>query len=254
VRVVAPLLLALALAALASGCGQTGVAQGGDVSQGKQLFVSRCGGCHRLQDAGTQGQQGPDLDGAFAGVREQGFRVSTIKQVVYDQIYHAAAPMPQKLVTGSDAASVAAYIASVAGTGPAKEGAAPTLTGTTESFGNGGNGNGGGGGGSGGGGGTSGGAAQGANLFESYGCSSCHSLSGAKLTGPPLNGLSGSKVTLSTGQSVTADDAYLLESILDPDAKIVQGFPKGIMSATIRPHSVPQAKANALVAFIKSKK
>ena len=79
-------------------------------------------------------------------------------------------------------------------------------------------------------------------------------MSGAKLTGPPLNGVAGTKVKLSTGQTVTADDAYLLRSILDPDANIVQGFPKGIMSATIKPHSVPEAQAKALVAFIKSKK
>jgi hypothetical protein len=34
----------------------------------------------------------------------------------------------------------------------------------------------------------------------------------------------------------------------------VKGFPKGVMSATIRPGSVPPAKAKQLVAFIKSKK
>jgi cytochrome c oxidase subunit 2 len=238
VRALAAGFLALAVAALAAGCGQTGVAKGGDVSQGKQLFVAKCGGCHRLQDAGTQGQTGPDLDGAFAGPRAQHFKLNTIKQVVYDQIYHAADPMPRKLVTGADAASVAAYVASVAGAGPAKGGAAPTLTTTTPTAGGGGGGL----------------AAQGAKLFQSLGCSGCHSLNGAKLTGPPLNGVAGQKVKLSTGQSVTADDAYLLQSILDPDAKIVQGFPKGIMSATIRPHSVSQPDAKALVAFIKSKK
>jgi hypothetical protein len=53
---------------------------------------------------------------------------------------------------------------------------------------------------------------------------------------------------------VTADDAYLLQSIQDPDAKIVKGFPKGVMSATIRPGSVPEAEAKQLIAFIKSKK
>jgi cytochrome c oxidase subunit 2 len=238
VRALAAGFLALAVAALVAGCGQTGVVKGGDVSQGKQLFVARCGGCHRLQDAGTQGQTGPDLDGAFAGPRAQHFKLNTIKQVVYDQIYHAADPMPRKLVTGADAASVAAYVASVAGAGSAKGGAAPTLTTTTPTAGGGGGGL----------------AAQGAKLFESLGCSGCHSLSGAKLTGPPLNGVAGQKVKLSTGQTVTADDAYLLQSIMDPDAKIVQGFPKGIMSATIRPHSVSQADAKALIAFIKSKK
>ena len=229
----------LGVAAGLSGCGQTGVASSsGDVGQGKQLFTTKCGGCHRLADAGTQGTQGPDLDGAFYAARQQKFKVSTIRQVVYDQIYHAAAPMPQKLVTGADAAAVAAYVASVAGTGTASEGAPPTVTQTT----------------AGGGGGGGGASAAGAQLFQNLGCSGCHSLTGARQTGPPLNGLFGSKVQLSTGQTVAADDAYLLESILDPDKQIVKGYPKGIMSATIQPGSVPDAKAKQLVAFIKSKK
>jgi cytochrome c2 len=241
VRLLAAGLLVLGVAALSAGCGgvgQTGIVKGGDISQGKQLFVSKCGGCHRLADAGTQGTTGPDLDGAFAGDRAQHFRLSTIKQVVYDQIYHPAPAglMRPKIVTGADAASVAAYVASVAATGSAKEGAPPTVTATA--------GKGGGGG----------GAAAGAALYESLGCSGCHSLTGAKLTGPTFKGLYGSKVQLSTGQTVTANDAYLLESILDPDKQIVKGFAKGIMSATIRPGSVPGAKAKQLVAFIKSKR
>ena len=148
-RVAAAAFLVLATAALAAGCGQTGVTKSGDISHGKQLFVAKCGGCHRLQDAGTQGQTGPDLDGAFAGPRRQHFKLSTIRQVVYDQIYHAAAPMPQRLVTGADASDVASYVASVAGAGRANEGAAPTIASTTKASGGG------------------GAAAQGAMLFES---------------------------------------------------------------------------------------
>ena len=246
-RLLVAALLSSGVAVLASGCGgQTGVAKGGDVSQGKQLFVTKCGGCHTLQDAGTQGMQGPNLDGAFAADRQQGFKVSTIKQVVYDQIYHAAEPMPRKLVTGANAASVALYVASVAGTGAAREGAAPTLTGTTSGLS--------GGGGRGGGTGKAGSNLPGATLFQNLGCTGCHSLSGQRLTGPPLNGVYGSKVQLDNGKTVVANDAYLLESILDPDKDVVKGFPKGIMSATIRPHAVPVAKAKALVAFIKSKR
>ena len=233
----------LAAVVLGSGCGQTGISSQGDVSQGKQLFVSKCGGCHRLADAGTQGRQGPDLDGAFAGARQQKFKLSTIRQVVYDQIYHAAAPMPQRLVTGADASAVASYVASVAGSGTASEGAPPSLTTTTAAA-----------GGGGGGGGATGAAATGAKLFESFGCSGCHSLNGAKLTGPPLNGVYGTKVQLASGGPVTANDVYLLESILDPDKQIVKGYAKGIMSSTIKPHSVPLAKAKQLIAFIKSKK
>jgi mono/diheme cytochrome c family protein len=238
VRFLAAGLLLLGVAALSAGCGtgETGIAKSGDVSQGKQLFISNCGKCHRLADAGTNGTIGPDLDGAFAGPRAQHFRLSTIKQVVYDQIYHAAAPMPRKLVTGADAASVAAYVASVAGTGAASQGAPPTLTGAAA-------------------GGAGGGlAATGAKLYESLGCSGCHSLTGAKGTGPTFKGLYGSQVQLSTGQTVTANDAYLLESILDPDKQIVKGYPKGVMSAAIPPGSVPEAKAKALLTFIKSKK
>jgi mono/diheme cytochrome c family protein len=232
----------LGVAALSAGCGgvgQTGVAKGGDVSQGKQLFVAKCGSCHRLADAGTSGTIGPDLDGAFAGPRAQHFKEETIKQVVYDQIYHPAPAglMPAKLVTGADASSVAAYVASVAGTGSASNGAPPTLANPAA-----------------GGGGGGGLAAMGAKLYESLGCSSCHTLTGAKSIGPTWKGLAGSKVQLSTGQTVTADDAYLLESILDPDKQIVKGFPKGIMSASIPPGSVSEAKAKALIAFIKSKK
>jgi cytochrome c oxidase subunit 2 len=239
VRSLAAGLLVLGVTALASGCGQTGIAGRGDISQGKQLFTSKCGGCHTLADAGTQGNVGPNLDGAFAGPRAQHFKESTIKQIVYDQIYHPAPAgrMPAKIVTGADAASVAAYVASVAGAGSASQGAAPTLTAAPPS--------------------ASGGgavAAKGAQLFQSLGCSGCHTVTGAKLIGPTFKGLYGSKVTLSTGQTVTADDAYLLQSIMDPDAQIVKGFPKGVMSATIRPHSVSAADANALIAFIKSKR
>jgi cytochrome c oxidase subunit II len=239
----APLILLGVAALLSSGCGsvgQTGLAKGSgaDVGRGKQLFVSKCGSCHKLADAGTSGTIGPDLDGALAGPRAQHFKESTIRQVVYDQIYHAApgGVMPAKIVTGADASDVAAYVASVAGTGSASQGAPPTLTAAPPSSGGG------------------AAAAAGAKLFESLGCSGCHSLTGRTLVGPTFKGLYGSKVTLSTGQTVTADDAYLLQSIEDPDAKIVKGFPKGVMSATIRPGSVPEAKAKQLIAFIKSKK
>ena len=237
-RLLAAGLLLLGVAALSASCGgvgQTGIAKQGDISQGKQLFVSKCGSCHRLADAGTPGTIGPDLDGAFAGARAQHFRLSTIRQVVYDQIYHAASPMPRKLVTGADAEAVASYVASVAGACAARQGAAPSVTGAAP----------------GGGGGL---AATGATLYQSLGCSACHSLTGAKGTGPTFKGLYGSKVQLSNGQTVTANDAYLLESILDPDKQTVKGFAKGIMSAAIAPGSVPEAKAKALVAFIKSKK
>ena len=107
--------LALATALLAAGCGTGGIAKGGDPGRGKQLFQAKCGGCHTLADAGTHGQSGPNLDDAFGPSRKQGFKQVTIEQVVRDQIELAVPPMPQNLVTGKDADSVAAYVALVAG-------------------------------------------------------------------------------------------------------------------------------------------
>jgi cytochrome c2 len=97
-------------------------------------------------------------------------------------------------------------------------------------------------------------AAKGQSLFASLGCSNCHSISGQTGAGPSLKGVAGSTVQLTTGQSVTADDAYLLRSIEQPDAQIVQGFSKGVMSGVIKPGSVSQADAQALVAYIKTLK
>jgi mono/diheme cytochrome c family protein len=130
------LALAATLAAGAlftAGCGTGGISnKQADVSHGKELFTQKCGSCHTLADAGTQGTIGPNLDDAFSGPRRQGFKESTIRNVVHGQILFAISHpsgvikgpngqeqpvqgMPQKLVTGQDAQDVAAYVASVAG-------------------------------------------------------------------------------------------------------------------------------------------
>ena len=110
-------LLGLATAFLAAGCGTGGISSGGDRDAGKKLFLAKCGGCHTMADAGTHGNQGPNLDDAFGPSRKQGFKPETIQQVVRQQIQLAEPPMPPDLVTGADADDVAAYVASVAGTG-----------------------------------------------------------------------------------------------------------------------------------------
>ena len=56
------------------------------------------------------------------------------------------------------------------------------------------------------------------------GCAACHSIDGSKGIGPTWSGLAGSKVELSGGTPVVADDDYLAESIKSPQAKIVAGF------------------------------
>ena len=105
----------LATALLAAGCGTGGISKSGDQDAGKKLFLSECAGCHTLADAGSHGNQGPNLDDAFGPSRKQGFKEVTIEQVVRQQIELAVPPMPRDLVTGADADSVAAYVARVAG-------------------------------------------------------------------------------------------------------------------------------------------
>jgi mono/diheme cytochrome c family protein len=199
------LCVALAGAALATaGCGTGGISSGAaDRANGKELFVKNCGSCHTLADAGTQGKIGPNLDDAFAGPRAQGFKESTIRNVVHDQIlFPVSNPsgldvgkngveqrvtgMPAKLVTGDDANDVAAYVASVAGlppggttTGgtttapppppPTTTQATTTQATTTQATTT-----------------TGGGSdlvAQGKQVFETAGCTSCHTLKDAGASG-----------------------------------------------------------------------
>jgi len=63
----------------------------------------------------------------------------------------------------------------------------------------------------------------GAKVFAASGCGTCHTDDGAGL-GPSLLGVYGHAVKLTTGETVTADDAYIRESILLPKAKVVLGY------------------------------
>jgi cbb3-type cytochrome c oxidase subunit III len=116
VRRLLPLLGVVAL--VAAGCGTGGKASGqGDQQNGATLFKSKCGGCHVLAAAGTPGTTGPNLDDAFGPSRKEGFKESTIRDVVLIQIREPSPPMPKNLVTGEGAHDVAAYVAAVAGKG-----------------------------------------------------------------------------------------------------------------------------------------
>ncbi len=63
----------------------------------------------------------------------------------------------------------------------------------------------------------------GEKVFQASGCSTCHVADGTGL-GPSLLGVYGNPVKLTTGETVTADDAYMRESIVLPKAKIVLGY------------------------------
>jgi cytochrome c oxidase subunit II len=64
---------------------------------------------------------------------------------------------------------------------------------------------------------------EGEKLFADKACNTCH-LADGKGRAPSLNGLYDAKVQLADGSTVLADDAYIRESILAPNAKIVAGY------------------------------
>lgn len=94
--------------------------------------------------------------------------------------------------------------------------------------------------------------AKGKQLSESFGCEACHTLTGAKSTGPTWKGLAGRTVHLDNGQTVKATDGYLINAIEQPDAEIVAGYSSGIMTTAIG--NIPVSQAKAIVAYIKSVK
>lgn len=65
--------------------------------------------------------------------------------------------------------------------------------------------------------------AMGEKLITDLACNTCHQPDG-KGRGPSYNGVYGSTVKLADGSTVVADDAYIRESILQPNAKIVAGY------------------------------
>lgn len=89
--------------------------------------------------------------------------------------------------------------------------------------------------------------AAGQKTFQQSGCGTCHLADGTG-PGPTLLGVYGQPVHLNNGQTVTADDAYIRESIVLPRAKIVQGY------APIMPSfqgQLTEEQMNNLIAYIR---
>ena len=72
-----------------------------------------------------------------------------------------------------------------------------------------------------------------------------------KKIGPNYRGLYGSKVPLEGGQSVTADEEYLRESIVEPGAKVVKGYPNVMPTYKT---SMPPDDVRAAVEYLKTLK
>ncbi len=67
-------------------------------------------------------------------------------------------------------------------------------------------------------------AERGLELAKSNGCVACHSLDGGVGIGPTWLGMYGKTETLVDGSTVVVDEDYIIESILRPDAKQVEGY------------------------------
>lgn len=208
IRLLAPLVALIATVVVISGCGTTNA----DIARGRVLFTTKCGVCHALAQAGTSATIGPNLDDAFAAAREAGgFDAATVEGIVKAQVEdprpsngNPAASMPAKIVEGQDLDDIAAYLGKYAGV----PGAAPPE--------------------------VEGG--PGAQVFANNGCGGCHTLAAANsggTTGPDLD-------EVLPGQS----EAEIEESIVNPNAKIAQGYPANVMpenfKETIQPEEIKE--------------
>ncbi len=197
-----PLIVALVVAAAAlslAACGRDEA----DLSNGKAQFVEQCGSCHVLGRAGTAGPTGPDLDAAFRSALADGMDRETVEGIVHKQILNPRknSVMPAELVSGDDARDVAAYVGFAAARSGEDEGAlaAAGLSGAT----------------------------TGEQIFTAGGCAGCHALAKANATGnigPSLDDLA--SVAADAGGS---PEDFVIESVLDPDAEVAEGFQPGVM-------------------------
>lgn len=88
----------------------------------------------------------------------------------------------------------------------------------------------------------------GQKVAEINGCLSCHSIDGSAGVGPTWKGLFGKSETLTDGSTVTVDEAFLGESISDPNATIIAGF-----APIMPPFALSEEDMAAVIAYIKSK-
>lgn len=91
---------------------------------------------------------------------------------------------------------------------------------------------------------------KGRNLYANQGCAGCHSLDGSRLVGPSFKGLFGHDAQTDKG-TVTVDENYLRESILQPSAQIVAGYPPAMPNNY---STLTADQVDNLIAFIKAQK
>ena len=92
---------------------------GAGAQPGKALFVTNCGACHTLSEAGTDGIIGPNLDQLLAPPSASAPSPTTIKPRVLNAINNGiAGRMPKGVLSGQQADEVATFVSQVAGQSP----------------------------------------------------------------------------------------------------------------------------------------
>lgn len=182
-----------------------------NLDKGQQLFTQKCGSCHTLTGAGTNGDIGPNLDYAFKQARANGMDADTVQGVIEAQVENPrpADPqqvdvyMPANLVEGDDLNDVSAYVASVAGVPGIK---APVFA---------------------------------PPQFFATNCGGCHTLSQAGTTGTTGPNLDEALKGMTVAQ--------ISQSISDPNATITPGYPPNVMPSnfgqTLTPPQLQQLAA-----------
>ena len=88
-------------------------------------------------------------------------------------------------------------------------------------------------------------AQWGEQIVSSSGCLGCHNPAGQPA--PAFQGVFGKTETLADGSTVTVDENYVRESILQPQAKVVQGY-----SPIMQPFRLTDPQIDAVIAYIRS--
>lgn len=91
-------------------------------------------------------------------------------------------------------------------------------------------------------------AEAGAQVYQQLGCGGCHTEESTS-TAPTLIGLYGEEEQLADGSTVTVDEAYLQDSILNPQAQIVEGYQPIMPSYAGR---ITDQQLAALIAYLQS--
>jgi cytochrome c oxidase subunit 2 len=92
-------------------------------------------------------------------------------------------------------------------------------------------------------------AEQGEKLFEQYGCATCH-VTDQQGRSPSLRNVYGHPVQLDDGRTVLADEAYIRESIVNPNVKVVRGYHKDLMP--VFQGQIKEDELLQLIVYIKS--